>query len=80
MVLQRATCYTLLQVEPEGDLMYEDYKVLLKESQPWEQKRCQRKVVGSVKLRKGVIYVVDARYWTGSGIKCFKVPNASCIL
>lgn len=57
--------------------MYDDYKVLLKKAHPGEQARCRRRVVGSIRLLKGHIYVVDARYWTGSGDKCFKVRACS---
>lgn len=58
--------------------MYDDYKLLLKRSHPEQQTRCKRRAVGTVMLLKGRIYVLDARYWSGTGEKCFKVRK-SCM-
>lgn len=66
-----------------GDVFYDDYAVVLKLAHPQPLSSCERHVSSTVALQKGKIYLVDARYWQGDGIKCFKACpccfGASCL-
>jgi hypothetical protein len=54
------------------DRLLQDYRIITRMAHP-RGRACQGTISSELSLQTGKMYMLDAKYWQGTGSKCFKV-------